>query len=55
MREGRPPALAKAPFSRERSCRVACTLRTSPPAETSTCSPTIATCTCRRAWRLPTL
>ena len=36
MREGRPPALAKAPCSRERSWRIGWTLRTSPPAEIST-------------------
>ena len=35
MREGRPPALANAPCSRLRSCRMAWTLRTSPPAEIS--------------------
>lgn len=49
MREGRPPALANAPFSRDRSWRIGCTFNSSPPAEISTVSPTIATWTWRRA------
>ncbi len=44
-REGRPPALANAPCSRDRSCLIGCTRKISPPAETSTVSPTIATWT----------
>lgn len=45
VREGRPVALANAPFSLERSCRIGNVRRTSPPAEISTSLPTIATCT----------
>ena len=48
MRWGRPPGLAKAPCSRERSWRMGWVLMTSPPEEISTTSPTIAICTWRR-------
>ena len=40
----RPPASAKAPSLRERSWRIESTLTTSPPAETSFTSPTMAGC-----------
>ena len=55
MREGRPPALANAPCSRDRSCRIGCTLSTYPPAVISTVSPTTATWTWRPRLAVPAL